>query len=704
MSKKPKKWDFEGWATRYNIPCSDGETIAHGAFKDMDGEVVSLIDDHARGYESFLDAVIGKAYLEHRNEGIYTYLNFNEDYDLAQKRKTQVIHGDIQRLSIRANMLKRAGGKIVGGIIRDISLVSSGANPGAYIQQVQLVHSDGFVENIEDEAYICYNDEILHGADEKKEKKDPEDITEKIAKVLEIYNNMTPEEKEVSLFIGAGLFSTTQDEDKELSDDTMRKIYGKMVETHGEAVDNLVSELSEFISSGGESEITEENQSFYSTLSEEDKMAIIYMASVGDEIEQSDELDALIEEHGEEIENVFDGLVESLETGEELDEDLKAIFDELPKEDQQTLLDLANDEFDDEQIQHHYNGGEDFMKANQFNKKKTKKDESSYVAVDDFVASLRRGATLEQACIEHGVEDVTKLYDDPKMVQPEPLIVNSPQGWVKSVLNGVKKVPFTKIKSLWTDLSAFEGDHRALGYPVLGEKKKEEEITMLDRITEPGWIYKRQTLDRDVLYQITSFNFLQWLQSEMGMMLNQELARAILIGDGRLSNNVYKIKEDRVRPIAFDSSVWTIQKTIAKTATSDDVLDELIDLRSDYQGSGSPSLFVSGKQIGAWLKLKNSLGERIYKNAEEIASLLRCKEIVEVPQFSVATQSDGSKVKAVMVNLSDYALSMPTGSSALKDSYFDIDYNKESYLLEWLVGGALITPKSAIVVNQTPAT
>ena len=639
MSKKPKKWDFEGWATRYNIPCSDGETIAHGAFKDMDGEVVSLIDDHARGYESFLDAVIGKAYLEHRSEGIYAYLNFNKDYDLAQKRKTQVIHGDIQRLSIRANMLKRAGGKIVGGIIRDISLVSSGANPGAYIQQVQLVHSDGFVENIEDEAYICYNDEILHGADEEKEKKDPEDITEKIAKVLEIYNNMTPEEKEVSLFIGAGLFSTTQDEDEE-----------------------------------------------------------------EEEIEQSDELDALIEEHGEEIEDVFDGLVESLETGEELDEDLKAIFDELPKEDQQTLLDLANDEFDDEQIQHHYNGGEDFMKANQFNKKKTKKDESSYVAVDDFVASLRRGATLEQACIEHGVEDVTKLYDDPKMVQPEPLIVNTPQGWVKSVLNGVKKVPFTKIKSLWTDLSAFEGDHRALGYPVLGEKKKEEEITMLDRITEPGWIYKRQTLDRDVLYQITSFNFLQWLQSEMGMMLNQELARAILIGDGRLSNNVYKIKEDRVRPIAFDSSVWTIQNTIAKTATSDDVLDELIDLRSDYQGSGSPSLFVSSKQIGAWLKLKNSLGERIYKNAEEIASLVRCKEIVEVPQFSVATQSDGSEVKAVMVNLSDYALSMPTGSSALKDSHFDIDYNKESYLLEWLVGGALITPKSAIVINQTPAT
>lgn len=329
--------------------------------------------------------------------------------------------------------------------------------------------------------------------------------------------------------------------------------------------------------------------------------------------------------------------------------------------------------------------------------------EATYVAVSDFMETVRRTGTLKAACIEHGVTNVTDLYDQAVPVSPEPLIINSPQGWVKSVLGGVKKIPNTKIKSLWTDLSPFEGDHRALGYPVLGEQKVSEQIEILNRITECTWIYKRQTLDRDVLFQISSFNFLQWMQQEMGLMLNQELARAILIGDGRLSNSAYKIKEDKVRPIAFDSDVWTIPVNVSATATADDLLDELIDARSDYQGTGTPNLYVSGSQVGSWLTAKNSLGERLYKNTTEIAQLLRCGSIVEVPQIGVAQNAAGNNVKALMVSMSDYGLSLPTGAAALKDTRFDLDVNKETYLLEWLCGGAMITPKAAVCLTQTPA-
>lgn len=322
------------------------------------------------------------------------------------------------------------------------------------------------------------------------------------------------------------------------------------------------------------------------------------------------------------------------------------------------------------------------------------------VYIGDFLDTLHHAGTGKQACIEHGVTNITDLYDQPTAVNPEPLIINTPQGWVKSILGGVKKVPFTKIKSLWTDLSAFEGQHRALGYPVLGETKVAEQLEILNRITDCTWIYKRQTLDRDVLFQITSFNFLQWMQAEMGMMMNQELARAILIGDGRLSNSAFKIKETSVRPIAFDSDVWTIPHNMSVTATADDALDELIELRSSYQGSGTPTLYVSGDQVSAWLVAKNSLGERLYKSINEVASLLRCQDVIEVPQIGVAKNSTGKEVRAIMVNVADYALSLPTGSSALKDSRFDLDINKETYLLEWLVGGALITPKSAICLTQ----
>lgn len=678
--KRPKKWDFEGWATRYEVPCSDGETIARGAFKNMDGETVSLVDDHARGYDSFLDAVIGKAVLEHRNEGVYAYLTFNKNYDIAMRRREQVMHGDIQRLSIRANMLKRVGGKIVDGIIRDLSIVASGANPGAFIQQAQLVHHDGYTEDIEDEAYICFNDEVKHGADSddyeppRTVRGVPDiDLDDEIEDVMDTYLNMTEEEKKVSMFIGAGILSVSGNgeeihqsddyeenggeemEDYEMDYETASEIFDEMVEEYGEEVNDVLDGVIETILTNGEAEIDEDEQEFFLSLPDEEREALALLAAV------------IVEEGDDDDDDDYD------------DED--------------------DEEYAYAEINQSDRGGSFYMKANRFNSRDEYED--NYVGVDEFMSSIRRGSTFEQACIEHGIDNVTDLYDQPKLVNPEPLIVNTPQGWVKSVLGGVKKVPFTKIKSLWTDLSAFEGEHRALGYPVLGEKKKDEEISMLNRITEPGWIYKRQTLDRDVLYQITSFNFLQWIQAEMGMMLNQELARAILIGDGRLANSPYKIKEDRVRPVAYDSSVWTVQDTLAASATTDDILDELIDLRSDYQGSGSPTLFVSGKQIGDWLKLKNSLGERIYKNADEIASLVRCREIIEVPQLGVATQADGAKIKAIMVNLGDYALSMPTGASALKDTRFDIDVNKETYLLEWLVGGALTTPKSALVVNQS---
>ena len=230
----------------------------------------------------------------------------------------------------------------------------------------------------------------------------------------------------------------------------------------------------------------------------------------------------------------------------------------------------------------------------------------------------------------------------------------------------------------------------------------DEQLEILNRVTEPGWMYKRQKLDRDVLYQITSFNFLAWMQAEMGMMLNQELARAILIGDGRLANDPYKIKTDRVRPIAYEADVWTVVQNVEASLTPDERLDVSIDMRADYQGSGTPTMFVAPSEISSWLKHKDGMGNRVYKNVSEIASLLQVSNIVAVPQLAAAKTADGTKsIKSIIVNLNDYALSMPTGDAALKDTRFDIDFNKEIYLLEWLVGGALIVPHSALIQTQT---
>jgi len=628
--KKPTKWDFEGFATRYGIRCGDGETIAHGAFKDMDGEIIPLVDDHARGYEKYLDAVLGKAYLQHRDEGVYAFITFNPNYDKAILRKDQVLHGDVGKLSIKANMLRREAGKIVAGVIRDLSIVSAGANPGAYIQLAQVEHGD-YTEEVQDEAYICFNDdvtsEIQHG-DPAPEEEKSEDLD-----VAAVFATMNDDQIAVGTYLGAVA---------------------------------------------------------YAAMSEEEKAAI--QADLNDEkptVEHSDDPpaeDAPAETPAEET-------------------PAEKTPAETPAEETPEQPGTEPDE-----IKHSESGGKKKMavQARQFknNEEEIKHGEGdNIIYIADFMESVRGGATLQQACIQHGVTDITDLYDDPKAVNPEPLIINTPQGWVKSVLGSVKKVPFTKIKSLWTDLTDFEvEDQRAKGYPTLGAQKVDEQIAVLNRITEPGWMYKRQQLDRDVLYQISSFNFLQWLQGEMGMQLNQELARAILISDGRPSNSPYKIKEDRVRPIAFDDGVWTIQQNIAANATADDELDQLIQIRSDYMGSGDPSLFVSPAQIGKWLVAKDGMGQRLYKNVSEIASLVRCKEVIEVPQFRVAQNAAGKNIKSIMVNMADYALSLPTGDSALKDTKFDIDFNKETYLLEWLVGGALITPKSAIVLTQTPAT
>ena len=352
------------------------------------------------------------------------------------------------------------------------------------------------------------------------------------------------------------------------------------------------------------------------------------------------------------------------------------------------------------------------VKATGFRNTTENNNEYVGVSVEEFMDTVRHGNNLSQACIEHGIDNITDLYDQPTLVNPEPLIVNTPQGWVKEVLGGVKKVPFTKIKSLWTDLSAFDDTitsgenptygHRAKGYSVLGAQKVDEQLEILNRVTEPGWMYKRQKLDRDVLYQITSFNFLAWMQAEMGMMLNQELARAILIGDGRLANDPYKIKTDRVRPIAYEADVWTVVQNVEASQTPDERLDVSIDMRADYQGSGTPTMFVAPSEISSWLKHKDGMGNRVYKNVSEIASLLQVSNIVAVPQLAAAKTADGTKsIKSIIVNLNDYALSMPTGDAALKDTRFDIDFNKEIYLLEWLVGGALIVPHSALIQTQT---
>lgn len=327
----------------------------------------------------------------------------------------------------------------------------------------------------------------------------------------------------------------------------------------------------------------------------------------------------------------------------------------------------------------------------------------------DQIASIFEGAkkcgSLRQSCIEHaqeyGIENIDILFPDAKAVANEPYMLKRDTEWVTIVLNETNHVPFSRIKSTIADITADEA--RAKGY-VKGNLKKEEVIKLLRRITTPTTVYKKQKLDRDDILDITEFNVVAWLKAEMRIMLNEELARAFLIGDGREIDDEDKINEENIRPIWKDNDMYAHHVEIAATQTPDGAVEDLIRARKKYKGSGSPTLFVQSDFLTDLLLVKDKIGRRLYNTEQELASALRVSKIVEVPVMDdqIRTDESGKKLRllGIIVNLRDYTVGAVSGGQVSMFDDFDIDYNQYKYLMETRCCGALVMPKSALVLEQ----
>lgn len=302
--------------------------------------------------------------------------------------------------------------------------------------------------------------------------------------------------------------------------------------------------------------------------------------------------------------------------------------------------------------------------------------------------------------IQHSIDDIDYLYPDATLVDKTPGWIKRPTEWVDVVMKGVKHKPFSRIKSMFADIT--EDDARAKGY-IKGKQKKEEVFGLLKRTTGPTTVYKKQAIDRDDWIDIVDFDVVIWLKSEMRMMLDEELARAFLIGDGRSASSDDKIDEQCIRPIAFDDDFYSLKRTInvGSTATESEramaFIKSVIRSRKDYRGSGNPALFLTDDLLCDLLLLTDANGRFIYESMDKLKGVLRVSAIHTVPVMDGLKNKDGKPIVAIMVNLSDYAVGADKGGAVALFDDFDIDYNKQKYLIETRCSGALVVPASAIV-------
>lgn len=629
---KKGKWDFSGWATRADQLCSDGRTIRRGAFKDCDGLTVPLVWNHNHSDPS---EVLGHALLEDREEGTYAYCSFNGT-EKAQDAKELVQHGDIVSLSIYANKLKQSAKvppcDVYHGMIREVSLVLAGANPGAYIENV-ITHGDTDDESAEiyheDDTFEFFEEDDDEQEEVKEEKK-PMSLEE------ELKHNVWGVDKEDEL----------SHEDKE--DEEMKEEKGS---------DKTVGDV-------------------LNTLNDEQKAAVgLLIEQMLKDKKKSDteKADSDEEEESNMKHNVFDKETNGMTLSHS---DMEAIFRDAKR--LGSLKDAVESNIEDGVLSH---------------------------AVYDDATPPNE--------VTYGIANIDYLFPDARKVNNEPDFISREMSWVKKVINGTHHTPFSRVKSMHADITMDEA--RAKGY-IKGNLKTEEVFKLLKRSTDPQTIYKRQKMDRDDIIDIVDFDVVAWIKGEMRMMLEEEIARAILIGDGRSSSSDDHISEDHVRPIFNDADLYTVKVPVTVAVAADDeakakaFIKKVIKSRKLYKGSGNPTLFTTEDWLTEMLLLEDQIGHKLYKTEAELATALRVKEIVTVEpmenmQIAIAQQGGGTANKdliGVIVNLNDYNVGADKGGQTSFFEDFDIDYNQQKYLYETRMSGALIKPYSAMSLYLDP--
>ena len=645
-----ERYDFHGWATKNNVKCTDGRTIMHNAFIDNDGGRVPLVWNHK--HDSPFE-VLGHADLENRDEGVYAHCKFN-DTEQGQVAKLIVQHGDVNALSIWANGLKQDSAKNVKhGVIREVSLVLAGANPQALIQTV-LTHGDGF---------------------------DDDD---------DLVMSLSAEGCEMTLDSDYSVSHSDKDDEEGKKDD-------KKEESDEKAAP--------------EEESKDETKD--------------------DEKEESEKREP--EEEPEKKKEPEEELNHSDKEGKEekamadKEKTVKDVFDELNEEQKNVVYFMIGEAV--RQAKGDDEGGNEDMKHNAFDTEKAEGTYLSHADMEQIFSNAKRTGSLKEAFQDYVGEDAvlahsidttgmetatgTQIYgfNDPSMLFPEFKSMNNPPDWISrntdwvlKVLNAVHRTPFSRIKSVFADIT--EDEARAKGY-IKGNTKKDEVFSTLKRTTSPQTIYKKQKLDRDDILDITDFDVVAWIKAEMRVMLNEELARAILIGDGRSNMSDDKIGEDHIRPIATDVPLFNTQVRVAVGANDDEeavakaIIKAAIRGRKNYKGTGSPTLYTSEEWLTEMLLLEDGIGHKLYKTEQELATALRVKDIITVEPMSGHTITIASKdypFIGVIVNLVDYNVGADKGGAVSLFDDFDIDVNQQKYLIETRCSGALIKPYSALTL------
>lgn len=391
---------------------------------------------------------------------------------------------------------------------------------------------------------------------------------------------------------------------------------------------------------------------------------------------------------------------------DENDETIGDIFNTLNEKQKEVVYALIGEALENNNSE----GGDNTMKHNVFDQSEEQNSENvlSHSEMQTIIEDGKRFGSLKESFLQHadeyGIENIEYLFPEAKSLNTPPDFIKREMGWVQTVMSGVHHTPFSRIKSMFADITADEA--RARGY-MKGKLKKEEVFGLLKRTTTPTTIYKKQKLDRDDVIDITDFDVVAWLKSEMRMMLEEEMARAILIGDGRLPSSDDKINEQNIRPIWKDEELYTIRGIVKgddsdKAALATEFIDQSVRSMTDYRGSGSPTAYMTAEMLTECLLLKDTNGKRIYSNENEVATAMRVSKIVTVPVMNNQTRKEGSDtytLQAIIVNLNDYNVGADKGGAINMFDDFDIDYNQQKYLIETRCSGALTKPFSAIVLE-----
>lgn len=615
------KYDFSGWATRNDLVCADGRTIRHNAFEDCDGKTVPLVWNHQHDEPG---NILGHALLENRKDGVYAYCTFNET-DAGKAAKMLVQHGDIASLSIYANGLKQTPSKdVTHGVIREVSLVVAGANPGAFIDFVDMAHGEGGEQ-------------------------------EMILSAYEPISLFRPDEKP-PLVHKAG------------SEDGKPKGNGKEEKPEDEkTVQDVVDSMTE------------------------EQRTVVY-ALIGAAMEELDS--------------------------------------------QKGKGDGGDDDDDDpDKKSDKTKGGNKTMKHNVFENEDAQDTILSHsdradilaLAKSNSVGSLQTALKIyaEQNELKHGIDNIESLFPDFKDLRPgAPERVTRDQGWVTAVMQKVHKSPISRIRTRQMDTR--KDSIRAHGYQKGKRKTLSGNMNVITRTTDPQTVYRTDALHRDDIVDITDFDVVEYQYAVMRENLNEEVATAIMVGDGREADDEMKISEDHIRSIWNDNDLYTIHYDVDIEAAraelngsktdmsfgenyiySEAIITAALYAREKYKGTGTPDFFCTPHLVNVMLLARDMNGRRIYNSKADLAAALNIGELYTAEQFEglVRMDDDGNKHKllGLFVNLADYTVGSTKGGEITRFDQFDIDFNQQKYLIETRLSGALTRVYSAIALEEPVA-